>query len=100
MTLPEFKAWFEGYTENISKQPTQKQWARIQERVSEIDSKPVTEKVFIDRYWKDYQPTWYGPYVTYTSGKKSDNTTITCSNQTSGFSSTSAFYALGKAEAN
>ena len=39
MTLSEFKAWFGGFTENITKLPTQKQWARIQARVKEIDER-------------------------------------------------------------
>ena len=58
MTLTEFKAWFDGYTENIPKQPTQKQWKRLQERVGEIDGKPITEQVYVDRYWPY---TWWYP---------------------------------------
>jgi hypothetical protein len=61
MTTSEFKAWFEGYTENIAKVPTQKQWARIQERVTELvkseDREPLV--IFKDRY-RDYpyRPWW------------------------------------------
>lgn len=58
MQLSEFKAWFEGYTESMKGTPTEKQWARIKERIAEIDGKPVTERVFVDRYWPSYQP-WY-----------------------------------------
>lgn len=62
MTLSEFKAWFEGFTENVSKLPTQKQWARIQQRVKEIET-PEPERV-IERHhdhypWRPWWPTWY-----------------------------------------
>lgn len=102
MTLTEFKAWFEGYTENITKQPTQKQWARIQERVGEIDGEATTRTVFIDRYrdyWPDYhwnRPYWSNPvYNTTGTFQVSDNmnhcsTTLTTTND---------FYDLGKQEA-
>lgn len=53
MTPLEFKAWFEGYTENIKGAPTQKQWARIQERVGQIDGTPLKQEV-IHRYWPWY----------------------------------------------
>ena len=36
MTLDEFKAWFEGFTEAIPGPPNKKQWDRIKERVGEI----------------------------------------------------------------
>ena len=63
MTPREFKAWFDGFTEAFSdKVPTVKQWARIKERVGEIDGNPVTERVFVDRYWPPYgqYPIWLG----------------------------------------
>ena len=59
MTPQEFKAWFDGFTENVDKQPTQKQWARIKERVAEIDGKAVTERVYVDLYVPTY------PYINY-----------------------------------
>jgi hypothetical protein len=65
MTPNEFKAWFDGFTEAFDKTPSQKQWARIKERVAEIDGKTVTEKVFVDRYWQYIpytRPPYYGPY--------------------------------------
>ena len=64
MTLTEFKAWFEGYSENIGKQPTQKQWSRIKEKVEAIDGVQITREV-IHRWWPSY-PRW--EYATYTSG--------------------------------
>lgn len=60
MTQAEFKAWFEGFTEAIDKAPTQKQWARIKERIAEIDGTAITERVYIDRWVRPY---WHGgPY--------------------------------------
>jgi hypothetical protein len=62
MTLQEFKAWFEGFTENMGDAPpTKLQWARIQARVKEIDGTAITGPVFIDRYWPRppaYPWTW------------------------------------------
>jgi hypothetical protein len=67
MTPQEFKAWFDGFTEAFTGCPTKAQWARIKERVSEIDGKPVTERVYVDRYWPaaipyNGYPYWSRPY--------------------------------------
>lgn len=40
MTVSEFKAWFEGFTEAMDGPPDAKQWARIQSKVKEIADKP------------------------------------------------------------
>lgn len=58
MTLNEFKAWFDGFTENVSKAPTIKQWARIKERVGEINDVAVTERIYVDRWVTPYRPYW------------------------------------------
>lgn len=55
MTLSEFKAWFEGFSEGIDKAPTEKQFAKIKAKVAEINGAPVTERVYIDRYVRDYR---------------------------------------------
>ncbi len=118
MTPQEFKAWFDGYTENISKTPTQKQWKRIQERVGEIDGVPVTEQIFIDRYWYTYWPNYVTPTIaplspysiTTTNGEMIWLSETGTSNSlkgpvTSGYShvegydSLNAMHALGQAEA-
>ena len=65
MTPSEFKAWFDGFTEAFDKTPSQKQWARIKERVAEIDGKPVTERVYVDRYLPYVRP--WQPYWGYTT---------------------------------
>lgn len=68
MTPQEFKSWFDGFTEALTGVPTKAQWARIKERVGEIDGKPVTERVFVDRYYPTYPPRYWGPYwATYSA---------------------------------
>jgi hypothetical protein len=62
MQLNEFKAWFEGYTEDIAGAPTEKQFARIKAQVARIDGVPITTTVFRDRYWpviERWKPYWY-----------------------------------------
>lgn len=61
MTLSEFKAWFEGFSENLDgNTPSKKQWARIQERVGQIDGTAVTKEI-IHTWWPQYVPQ-YVPY--------------------------------------
>lgn len=119
MTPQEFKSWFDGFTEALTTVPTKAQWARIKERVAEIDGKPVTERVFVDRYWPTYYPTYiptYTPAYRYYGGGWSTVGTNTstyaqgCSeglaqgatslgdNMTM-FSSDEALYVLGRADA-
>lgn len=59
----EFKAWFEGFSENMKGPPTKQQWERIQKKVKEISSHPSW-------YWS-YYPSypWLSPTgVTTTTG--------------------------------
>lgn len=65
MTLSEFKAWFEGFTECMEGAPDEKQWERIQARVKEISGNPITYPVFVDRYVEPYRRYW--PNVPYWS---------------------------------
>lgn len=65
MTLAEFKAWFEGFTETLEGQPNKKQWERIKERIAQIDGAFLTrEVVYRDRYWPTYVNThpWHSVY--------------------------------------
>jgi hypothetical protein len=109
MTLSEFKAWFEGYTEGLDRVPTEKQFDRIKEKVKEIDGAPVTP-IYIDRYiekWphRPFSPGW--PYVTTSWGAatlQASNTYVQQADAaygkaSSGFDGHAAMYALGKAEA-
>lgn len=115
MTPKEFKAWFEGFTEAFTGCPSKAQWARIKDRVGEIDGHETTERVYVDRYiyryWPAYQGWSYatltgigtcGGLATGTAGNlQSDyrSQLQNCSNQAVGFSSTEAMAALGRAEA-
>jgi len=58
MKLDEFKAWFEGFTEDMDGAPTTKQWKRIKERVAEIDGVAISYPVYVERYWPSMRP-WY-----------------------------------------
>jgi hypothetical protein len=56
MTLSEFKAWFEGYTESLEGAPTEKQFKRIKAKVAEITGAPITQTVWVDRYHHYWNP--------------------------------------------
>ena len=59
MNVLEFKAWFEGFTENIPGTPNAKQWTRIKIRVSEISNIATTDRIFVDRWIGPYKDYWY-----------------------------------------
>lgn len=56
MTLSEFKAWFEGFTEGMEAAPTEAQFSKIKAKVALIDGAPVTYPIFVDRYVPQYWP--------------------------------------------
>ncbi len=58
MNLPEFKAWFEGFTEAMDGPPGAKAWKRIQERVGAIVPEPTPWPVIV----REYPSYWRGPY--------------------------------------
>lgn len=113
MTPQEFKAWFDGFTEAFTGVPNKAQWTRIKARVAEIDGKPVTERVFVDRYWPHYYP--YYPYwstqgfsISNTVGHNAVGQNAVSVNATSmweapdnmaSFNSADAMLALGRADA-
>ncbi len=104
MTPQEFKSWFDGFTEAFGGEPpTSKQWKRIKTRVSEIDGRPVTEHVYVDRYWHYPQP-WYQP-PSYPWTVICGTSETTCGNSadmnttTVEFNSLAAMNALGRADA-
>ncbi len=118
MTPSEFKAWFEGFTEAFdSKIPTKVQWTRIKERVGEIDGQPITEKIFIDRWYPYYRQWGYvyptptifsgtptnipnqAVYMSNTSGIASNSVTSNTSQAAIWFDSVAAMNAVGRAEA-
>jgi hypothetical protein len=110
MTPQEFKAWFDGFTEAFTGCPTKAQWARIKERVAEIDGRPVTERVYVDRYWPSYIPYNSYPHrlggLYYTSGigvAQNSASTNVCNQMSAGsassFNSMQAMADLGREDA-
>ena len=98
MQLSEFKAWFEGFTEGMDGPPNEKQWARIQAKIKEIDGAPVTP-VYIERY-RDIYPRWYRSYEGWTSSYSTNAVPLSMTQrQRSAFDGHAAMRALGKAEA-
>jgi hypothetical protein len=86
MTLQEFKAWFEGFTEGMRGVPSEKQWGRIKARVGEIDGVVTTERIYVDRYWPSYWSTGC-------------STTTFSSSDVAAFNANSAMTALGQSDA-
>lgn len=123
MTLSEFKAWFEGFTEGVEAAPTEAQFAKIKAKVAKIDGALTTYPVFIDRLWhhdydryRDYsRPYWSGGISADASSgvihSKMDGVSMQNSsyayidptskgdNQTVTFDSHAAMRDLGRAEA-
>lgn len=89
MTVAEFKAWFEGFTECMDGPPDEKQWAKIKARVKDVDGVAVTLPVYIDRYRRDWVPYWSSPTITLSGGSTSG--VVYCSS--------TAMRALGQADA-
>jgi hypothetical protein len=79
MTLAEFKAWFDGFTESMDGPPSKKQWDRIKERVAQVNGEVLTREVlYRDRYWPDYIRRWpvYCPSLTSTVSKTPNLTVL------------------------
>ncbi len=123
MNLSEFKAWFEGFTENMDGPPGEKAWKRILAKIGEItDAPPTTYPVYIDRWVRPYWDRYWGPYyggigvagggigMSYTSNssggelKQESMLGMQCLNNSMGdnrihWNSGDAFKELGRAEA-
>lgn len=41
MTLNEFKAWLDGFSEAMGEAPTPEQWAKIKHKLGEVEAWPV-----------------------------------------------------------
>ncbi len=111
MTLSEFKAWFEGFSEGIDKTPTEKQFTKIKAKVAEITATPTTYPVFVDRWVQPYRRYW----DSYWSSAGYGDATVTTLSATAGnlggvsnadpgqdvkfFDSNTAFRELGRMEA-
>lgn len=112
MTLSEFKAWFEGYTEGLEGAPTAAQFARIKEKVAQISGVAVTERIYVDKYMSPWRPYWDRFWWSSSSNgdfaAPNDITLTYASNSsladkgsavTAPFDSIRAMYELGKMEA-
>ena len=116
MTLSEFKAWFEGFTESMEGAPTADQFAKIKAKVEKIDGTVTTYPIFVDRWWpRDYVVRDYysRPYwgigtiglgdgnVTGTTGYQHLGavTLYNAATQAAAFDSHAAMRDLGRAEA-
>ena len=103
MKLAEFKAWFEGFTEDMDGAPTEAQFKRIKDRVAEIDGSPITERVFVDRYLPTgYRPrySWQTPLVGAVGGAAAGANLNNVGASSAPFASTAAMSAVGTADHN
>lgn len=105
MTLTEFKAWFEGFTEDMDGAPSEKQWERIKSRVGEVNGAPVTERVYVDRYYPTIWngiPRWgslVGSSGQAVADQKAYAQALNMTMPAEPFDSGRALYATGKADA-
>lgn len=116
MTLSEFKAWFEGYTDGMDeKAPSEKQWKKIKAKVSEITGTPISYPVYVNRYVDPYRQYWTDVYfgargsgmslsgisnLTLQNAQANPAAAIASAGNTAinDFDSHAAMYAAGKAE--
>lgn len=95
MTLSEFKAWFEGFTEGMEGAPDKNQWTRVKARVKEIDGVAV----FVDRFVAPYRAYWTGLDVFGATAIGSCNTALLAGKSRGEvFESHNAMLDLGKEE--
>jgi len=85
VTLSEFKAWFEGFSEGIEAAPTADQFAKIKAKVALIDGAPITYPIYVERV-KEVYPKWPNyPLFPYWASQ-SGGTTISYATQTTNLS--------------
>ncbi len=96
MTLAEFKAWFEGFTEEMDGAPNEKQFERIKAKVKDIDGVAITKTVFVDRYLPA-GPYWHQRYDVF-GVAQSNAAAVGKSYDVGSFNSQNAMLDLGKAE--
>lgn len=76
MTLAEFKAWFDGFSETMDGPPNEKQWDRIKARVAEISNTPISYPIFVERYREPYR-RWYDSPVIWGSAQNTGSVSKT-----------------------
>lgn len=60
MTINEFKAWLEGFSEGVQGAPTISQWNKIKARIDSLDSQPVKVTRELKPIGYDGWPKIYG----------------------------------------
>lgn len=103
MTLDEFKAWFDGFTEDMKAPPTDKQWKRIKARVKEINGSVMTYPVFVKQYpyysWPYSSLLPLGSLTGASSMAVGQNAVASSDNFTlDGFDAKAALFSLGRAD--
>lgn len=63
MHLSEFKAWFEGFTEEMKGPPNESQWKKIKAQVKDISADYTPAPIFVDRYVHPWRRYWGYDYV-------------------------------------
>ena len=59
MTLSEFKAWFDGFSEGVGDAPTPEQWAKIKAKIADLRDKPAVTYREADQFrraWLEASP--------------------------------------------
>mgnify|MGYP001599249857 CR=1 FL=1 len=93
MHLSEFKAWFDGFTEEMDGTPTPKQWKKIKERVKEITADYTPPTIFVDRYYYPWRHHWdCVPYWAGTTGVGVSTTNLSAIGSAAGSSVQMADY--------
>lgn len=75
MKIEEFKAWFQGFCENMDGPPSAEQWKKIKANVANIDN-VATPIQFIEHHYRDYNTFWPRPYQVWCSSGANDGLEI------------------------
>lgn len=75
MTIKEFKAWLDGFSEAVGSSPNVKQWKKIQERLADVKDEPEVCRHY---HYRDWWPVWYSTPSVPTYTLPNYGTTTTC----------------------
>ena len=64
MTISEFRAWLEGFSEAIGEAPTAEQWEKIKEKIGTIAAPPVPLLAPLMQYPPHMSPPWHWGEIT------------------------------------
>jgi hypothetical protein len=51
MTISEFKAWLDGFTDAMGDAPTPEQWTKIKAKMAQLREAPVVQQQINPRAW-------------------------------------------------